>query len=163
MATNVNETAENTQITSQDEFLKTLKRVNSLKAQGKEVLGKVSETLTRAETSHNLDKKAFSVIAGCTRMETSRLNSFLRNLDAYRDYAGLDQLAGEDMFAEVPPRRGRPPKKAEGNGAEKPRKVIHRNRPTKRKQKKPPASSYAETAREPGMALAADSDTAGRG
>jgi hypothetical protein len=165
MARNVNETEadEATQgaIIEQDNFLAVLHDVNSLKAKGKKILGDTSARLTKAETQYNLDKRAFSVIASCTRMESTRLNAFLRNFDAYREYAGLDDMAGADMFEKPTPRKA----KANGPAAAAPSKKPRGRRPGKGNRKKKDnieRVSFGKQVREPGMALDHESETAGQ-
>ncbi len=158
-----------------DTFLSILQDVNSLKAKGKKVLGDVSAKLTKAENDHNLDKKAFAVVAGCTRMEPSRLNAFLRHLDAYREYADLDGMAGADMFeGETKPKkaRGRPKKEAvlvatNGSGKKpqapkKPGSGKPRGRPPGSKKKAPDPETVAEAAAK-AWGLSHESETAGQG
>jgi hypothetical protein len=166
MARNVNETEadEATQgaIIEQDNFLAVLHDVNSLKAKGKKIAGDTSARLTKAETQYNLDKRAFSVIASCTRMESTRLNAFLRNFDAYRQYAGLDDMAGTDMFVEVPPPKARA--RTNGPAATPPKKP--RGRPpgkgNRKKKENVERVTFGKQAREPGMALDHESETAGQ-
>src|SRR6266446_8619656 len=124
MARNVNEIdadeAEQTlHVMESDTFLDILHDINALKAKGKKVLGDTSAKLSKAESDHNLDKRAFAVVAGCTRMEPTRLNAFLRHFDAYREYADLDTMAGQDMFEGAPKGAGKAAGKPNGGTGQK--------------------------------------------
>ncbi len=181
MARNVNEieadeAGQRGHVMESDTFLSILQDVNALKAKGKKVLGDTSAKLAKAESDHNLDKKAFAVVASCTRMEPSRLNGFLRHLDAYREYADLDGMAGADMFeGETKPKkaRGRPKKEAvlvatNGSGKKpdkapkKPGSGKPRGRPPGSKKKAPEADTAVEAAAK-AWGLSHESETAGQG
>ena len=146
MARNINEVeadeAEQGALPERDALLDVLKDVNSLKGKGKKLLGDISARLTKAESQHNLDKRAFAVASGCTRMEPTRLHSFLRHFDAYREMIGLDEMAGADMFEgetkTAAPKKA--PKAAKAPKGPKPGKGK-RGRP-----KKPPAGESVSAA-----------------
>lgn len=188
MARNVNEieadeAEQEGHIMERDAFLDVLGDVNSLKAKSKKISGDTSARLTKAETQYNLDKKAFAVVASCRRMEPTRLNAFLRHFDAYRDYAELDTMAGQDMFEGAPGGAGKTAGAENGEGATEtaPKAAKSRGRPKGskngpkgkggRKKKVVPLDqpegdtnlSFGDAVRQPGMALNEASETAGQG
>lgn len=165
-----------------DPFLDVLRDINALKTKGKKISGDMSARLTRAEAAHNLNKKAFRIVASCTRMEQDELHSFLRHFDKYREYAGLDATAGTDLFegatsgpekaASEPKGRGRPkaPKAAKPpKAAKKAKEATGKRRGRSPKNKAPSAGAFASEA-EPVSAVEAaatlwgmnkDTETAG--
>jgi hypothetical protein len=168
MARNVNETEaderEQGAIIDQDAFLDVLAAYSKKKGEIAKKTGDCSAILNKAEADHNLDKKAMSVIHWATRQEPTRLNAFLRHFDAYRDYAGLDQMAGEDMFegktdgARKP--KAEPVSKSQKAAKAAPKPPAATKKPGRPKKNKDPQPATLADAM--AMALDGATETAGR-
>lgn len=168
MARNVNEieadeSEQDGHIMEQDTFLDVLQSVNALKSKGKKVLGDISAKLTKAEADHNLDKRAFAVISGCMRMEPTRLHAFLRHFDAYREYAGLDDAAGADMFEGKPKGKTAAANGANRNGGAKKPKAPKPAKPASKKKKAPEVDATNLAAAMGDAILSHETETAGQG
>lgn len=101
-------------VISKSAFSDLLHDCAEMEGKGAKIRGDLGSILTKAEAEHNLDKKAFAVIRRCARMESARLNCFLRNFDQMRGYAKLDDLAGKDAFQGETGKNGKAKKNGKG-------------------------------------------------
>lgn len=82
-------------------------RATAIRAEIQESTGELGSFVKNAEEKHGINRKAFALSVQLSRMEATKLADFLRSFDLYRGYAGLDKIAGKDLFADA------------GEGAEK--------------------------------------------
>jgi hypothetical protein len=83
---------------SKDKFIAVFNAVEVLGDKVADASGRMGDLMKKAQDKDGLDRKALSLVRQCRNMSSSRLHSFLREFDRYRDYLGLDDKAGIDMF-----------------------------------------------------------------
>lgn len=92
------EAQEGGRIPTKEEFVKVMKRANSITAEMDGKRGDLGSLIQKAEDSLNLHRKAFKQVRSLSRNDPSKLREFLLHFDAYREHAELDRIAGEDLL-----------------------------------------------------------------